>query len=83
MPGRWRSGVRDMLVESVVLAYIVNEWPDGVTIPALALRFNAEFDQGVSGSAVERAVRELVRDGRLQIRAGRVVGTGWVKTDPR
>ena len=82
MPGRWRRRIQaepeksiseDVLVESVVLAYIVTECPDGVTIPALALRFNAEFDQGASGSAVERAVRELVRDGRLQIQAGRVV----------
>ncbi len=44
-----------------------------MTIPILALRFNAEFEQGDTGSAVERAVRELVRDGRLQMRAGKVV----------
>ena len=62
-----------MLVEAVVLAYVVGERPEGVTIPMLALRFNAEFDQGDTGSAVERAVRELVRDGRLQMQGGKVV----------
>jgi hypothetical protein len=68
-----RGASGDALVESIVLAYIVAERPQGVTIPALALHFNAEFEQGVDGSAVERAVRELVRDGRLEIRAGRVL----------
>lgn len=61
----------DVLVEAVVLAYIVTERPEGVMIPMLALRFNAEFDQGESGSAVERAVRELVCDGRLRMQRGR------------
>ena len=81
MPGRWRKQDRsdserspsgDVVVESVVLAYIVSDRPEGVTIPMLALRFNAEFEQGVSGSAVERAVRELC-DGRLQMQGGKVV----------
>jgi hypothetical protein len=82
MLGWWRRRVReqperraadDVLVESVVLAYIVAERPEGVMIPLLALRFNAEFDQGVSGPAVEQAVRELVRDGRLRMQDGKVV----------
>jgi hypothetical protein len=83
MPTWWRRRVRthakrhpsddDALVESVVLAYIVTERPEGVMIPMLALRFNAEFDQGESGSAVERAVRELVCDGRLRMQRGKVV----------
>lgn len=82
MPHWWRRRARagagvsiseDMLVESVVLTYIITECPEGVTIPALALRFNAKFEQGVAGSAVERAVRELVCDGRLQIRGGHVI----------
>lgn len=69
----------DVLVESVVLAYIVTERPESVMIPMLAFRFNAEFDQGESGSAVERAVRELVCDGRLRMRRGKVVPDrpGW------
>jgi hypothetical protein len=48
-------------------------------IPMLALRFNAEFGQGESGSAVERAVRELVCDGRLRMQRGKVVPgrPGW------
>lgn len=81
MPGWWRRRGRtesgrcaeDALVESVVLAYVVGERPEGVTIPMLALRFSAEFDQGDTGSAVERAVRELVRDGRLHMQGGKVV----------
>ena len=62
-----------MVVESVVLAYIVAERPEGVIIPMLALRFNAEFEQGVNGSAVERAVRELVREGWLEMQGGKVI----------
>lgn len=89
MPASWRKRVRaqaerptsddDVLVEAVVLAYIVTERPEGVMIPMLALRFNAEFDQGESGSAVERAVRELVCDGRLRMERGKVVPDrpGW------
>jgi hypothetical protein len=88
MPAWWRKRVRtqaerrasddDVLVESVVLAYIVTERPEGVMIP-MALRFNAEFDQGERGSAVERAVRELVCDGRLRMERGKVVPDrpGW------
>jgi hypothetical protein len=68
-----RCTAEDVVVESVLLAYVGTERPEGVTIPMLALRFNVEFDQGVNGSAVERAVRELVRDGRLQMRGGKVV----------
>jgi hypothetical protein len=89
MPAWWRKRIRtqaeqgtsddDVLVESVVLAYIVTERPEGVMIPMLALHFNAEFDQGERGSAVERAVRELVCDGRLRMDRGRVVPDrpGW------
>lgn len=64
---------KDALVESAVLSYIIDEQSGGMTIPMLALHFNTEFDQGQSGSAVERAVRELVRDGRLQVQGGKVV----------
>lgn len=82
MPARWRNqaeaqrerrGSDNADVESAVFAYIVGERPKGVTVPMLALRFNDEFDQGIDGSAVERAVRELVRDGRLQMQGGRVI----------
>lgn len=60
-------------VESIVLAYVKTERPEGVYLAALALHFNAEFGQGSTGLAVERAVRELVRDGRLRMRGGKVV----------
>jgi hypothetical protein len=70
-----RASDDDALVESVVLAYIVAEHPEGVTIPLLALHFDAELEQGLTGSAVERAVRELVCDGRLEIQCGKVVKT--------
>ena len=82
MPGLWRKrdrtrfrrrGSEDMLVEAVVLAYVVTERPEGVPIPALALHFNAEFDQGIGGSAIERAVRELVCAGRLRMKGAKVV----------
>jgi hypothetical protein len=68
-----RHPPEDIVVQAVVLAYIVAECPEGVMIPTLALRFNAEFDQGYGGSAVERAVRELVCDGRLRMQGGRVI----------
>jgi hypothetical protein len=82
MPGWWRRRERsksgryaatDTLVESVVLAYVLTERPEGVMIPTLALHFNAEFDQGVDGSAVERAVRELVCAGLLRMEGARVM----------
>jgi hypothetical protein len=63
----------DMLVQSVLLAYVVFERPDGVTIVELALRFSAEFGQGHTGDAVERAVRELVRMRLLQMNGSRVI----------
>jgi hypothetical protein len=68
-----QDAAEDMLVESVVLAHLITERPQGMTILMLSLHFNAEFDQGVEGSAVERAVRELVRDGQLRMEGGRVV----------
>ena len=68
-----RASDDDVLVESAVLAYIVAEHPEGVTIPLLALHFDDELEQGFSGSAVERAVRELVCDGRLRMQRGKVV----------
>ncbi len=68
-----RLASEDIRVESAVLAYVVTERLQGVIIAMLALRFAAEFDQGSSGMAVERAVRELVRDGRMRMRGGRVV----------
>jgi hypothetical protein len=71
--GAERRTAEDIRVESAVLAHIVVERPEGVIIPMLALRFSAEFDQGSSGSAVERAVRELVCDGRLRMQGGKVV----------
>jgi hypothetical protein len=70
-PGR--IGIDDALVQSVVLAYIITERSEGVTIPMLSLHFNAEFDQGEKGLAVERAVRELVSEGRLRMEVGLVV----------
>lgn len=82
MKGRWLQPVRaeakpgsadDFLVEEAVFDYIAGEQPGGVTIPMLALRFNAEFDQGIGGSAVERAVRELVCDDWLQMRGAAVI----------
>jgi hypothetical protein len=65
-----------------VLAYILTTPPRGVRILTLALDLNADFDQGIDGSAVERAVRELVRDGRLWMRAGRVVWVDSAGVDP-
>lgn len=53
------GGPEDSLVESVVLAYVVTKRSESVTILELAQRFSAEFDQGASESAVERAVLEL------------------------
>jgi hypothetical protein len=66
-PGRWRRRDRteserraaNDLWSNRALAYVFTERPQGAAIPALALHFHTEFDQGIGGSAVERAVREL------------------------
>jgi hypothetical protein len=73
----------DVLLKSVVLAYIITERPGGVIIPILALRFHAEFDLDISGSAIERAVRELVCDGWLRMQQGKVVParSDWASLD--
>ena len=63
----------DVVVQSVVLAYIVAECPEGVSIALLARHFNAEFEQGIDGTAVECAVRELVSNGQLRTQGGKVV----------
>lgn len=67
-----RCAPGDLSVELAILACLAVERSEGVTIPMLARRFNTEFDQGISGSAVERAVRGLVRDGWLQTQGARV-----------
>lgn len=44
-----------------------------LTIPELSFRLSAELGQGGEGSAVERAIRELVRSGLLRMDGGRVI----------
>ena len=64
----------DTRAEGAVLAFILDEHPDHLTIPELSLALNADpgFD---SDDAVERAIRELVGAGLLHCRGGLVVPT--------
>jgi len=64
----------DARVEAAVLAFVLEEHPDCLTIPELSLALNADpgFD---SDDAVERAIRELVGAGLLHCQGGLVVPT--------
>lgn len=78
MPRRWREptpgsalvspSYEDLRAQSVVLAYVVGEGHHDKTIVELACRFS----EG-EGSAVERAVRDLVAGGLLSIDRGKVI----------
>jgi hypothetical protein len=63
----------DMLLEANILSYLVNERPEGETIPELSRRFSPDVEGGEIGDGVERAVRELVGTGLLCIERGKVI----------
>jgi hypothetical protein len=54
------------VTESAVLAYVVNERPQGATVPALALAL------GIPRNAVSDAVGSLIRSGILRESGGMV-----------
>lgn len=65
----------DRLVESAVLAFVLDQHPAQLTIPELSLAMHQRSGDFESEDAVERAVRELVGAGLLHIAAGLAVPT--------
>jgi hypothetical protein len=64
----------DTRTERAVLAFLLDQHPDRLTIPELALALNAS--QGFAAEdAVERAVRELVGAGLLHAEGALVLPT--------
>ena len=64
----------DRRTERAVLAFLLDQHPARLTIPELSLALNAGEDFAAE-DAVERAIRELVGAGLLQIAGGRVCPT--------
>jgi len=65
----------DARAEAAVLAFVLDEHPDRLTIPELSRALNAHPGGFSSDDAVERAVRELVGGGLLHCQGGLVVPT--------
>jgi hypothetical protein len=65
----------DARVEAAVLAFLLDEYPDCLTIPELSLALNDDPGDFSSNDAVERAVRELDGGGLLHCRGGLAVPT--------
>jgi len=65
----------DARVEAAVLAFVLDEHPDRLTIPELSRALNAHPGGFSTGDAVERAVRELDGAGLLHCRGGLAVPT--------
>lgn len=65
----------DKVVESSVLGFVLDEHPDHLTIPELSLAMNSSAEDFSAGDAVERAIRDLVSAGLLQVIAGLVLPT--------
>lgn len=63
----------DRVVESAVLALVLEEHPTNLTIPELSLAINRDRDDFDEEDAVERAVRELVGAGLLHLVAGLLI----------
>lgn len=65
----------DRQVESVVLAFLIEEHPSQLTIPEVSLSLNRGSTDFGSEDAVERAIRELVGAGLLRCQGGSVLPT--------
>ena len=65
----------DRKTEAAVLAFLLDEHPNHLTIPEVGWAMNPRGPQFAEGDAVERAVRELVGAGLLRCGAGLVVPT--------
>jgi hypothetical protein len=64
----------DHIVEASVLGFVLSEHPTHLTMRELVLAMNQDRDC-VAGDEIERAIRELVGAGLLQVAAGLVVPT--------
>ena len=65
----------DKVVEAGVLGFVLDEHPAHLTIPELSLAMNSGAQDFSSRDAVERAIRDLVGAGLLQVVAGLVLPT--------
>lgn len=65
----------DREVEWAVLGFLLDEYPDRLTIPELSLAMNSAEPNFEREDAVERAVRELVGAGLLHCCCGFVLPT--------
>jgi hypothetical protein len=65
----------DRQIERAVLAYLIDQHPSQLTIPALSQALNEPGGDSGGNDAVERAVRELNRAGLIDCRNGRAVPT--------
>lgn len=76
---RVRSGdpatpaAEDRKTESAVLAFLLAEYPNQLTIPEVSWALNPRSEEFAEGDAVERAVRQLDGAGLLRCREGFVV----------
>lgn len=61
--------------EIAVLAFLLAEYPNQLTIPEFSWALNPRSEEFAEGDAVERAVRQLVGVGLLHCRDGFVVPT--------
>jgi hypothetical protein len=65
----------DAKAERTVLAFLLEEHPDQLTIPEVSLALNAGPADFGSEDAIERAIRELVGAGLLRCEGGFIVPT--------
>jgi len=65
----------DRKTEAAVLAFLLDEHPNQLTVPEVSWALNAGAEDFASGDAVERAVRELVCAGLLHHEGGYVMPT--------
>lgn len=68
------ADTEDEQIERAVLAFLLDEHPDQLTIPEVSRAMNAHGDFN-SEDAVERAIRELVGAGLLRCQDGYVQPT--------
>lgn len=65
----------DRKIEAAVLAFLLDEHPNRLTVPEVAWAMNPRDEGFADGDAVERAVRELVGAGLLHAAEGFVLPT--------
>jgi len=75
LPGPPSPGHTDRKVESAVLAFVLDEHPNRLTIPEVSWAMSPRGSEFAHGDAIERAVRELVGAGLLHVAEGFVLPT--------